>query len=377
IRRDPDVDHVASFIGVDGSNATLNGGRFSISLKPREHRASAADITARLSRAAQGVAGVNLYLQSVQDLQIDSSLSRTQYQFTLEGTDADELEEAAGRLLTELRKHPVLADVATDLSAGAPTLSLEIDRDTASRLGVTAQAIDDTLYDAFGQRQIQTIFTQLNLYRVILEVSPELRSDTGALGRLYARSTAGSLVPLSAFVRTDRHRAPLTVRHQGQFPVVTLSFNLAPGASLGEAIDAIHASQAAIDLPPAIRGEFQGAAEAFQVSLASEPFLILAALITVYIVLGILYESFIHPITILSTLPSAGLGALIALRLTGTEFSVIALIGIILLIGIVKKNAIMMIDFALEAGRGQGRQDRDRVDEALVEDAEHDVDRDQ
>ncbi len=367
VLKDPDVATVASFIGADGTNSTLNSGRLSIALKPRaERRASASEIVARLQPKLAQVDGITLYLQAVQDLQIDSRASRTQFQYTLEDADADELRTWAPRVLDELKKLPELTDAAGDQQAGGLQMSLTIDRDTAARLGVAPQAIDDTLYDAFGQRQISTIFTQLNLYRVILEIKPELSQSPDALRLIYVKSQTGVQVPLSAFTTFSRVLSPLSISHQGQFPAVTLSFNTATGVSLGTAVDAVHAAEARVGLPPGVHAAFQGTAQAFSDSLASEPILILAALLVVYIVLGVLYESYIHPITILSTLPSAGVGALLALMICGTEFSIIALIGIILLIGIVKKNAIMMIDFALEAERDQGMTPLDAIREACL-----------
>jgi len=366
VRRDPDVDHVVSFIGADGTNATVNSGRLSITLKPRGDRESTSDeVIARLKPLLAQVTGVATHLQSVQDLQVDSRVGRTQYQYTMEDADGKELEEWSGKMLAKIRTLPELTDVTSDQQAAGPQLSLEIDRDTASRLGISPQLIDDTLYDAFGQRQISTIFTQLNLYRVILEVKPEASEDPRALDRLYVRSASGSQVPLSSFVRMTHTTAPLALSHQGQFPAVTLSFNLAKG-SLGDAVEAIHRAEDEIGLPAGIRAGFSGTAKAFKDSLESEPLLILAALVTVYIVLGVLYESYIHPITILSTLPSAGIGALLALMICGSEFSVIALIGIILLIGIVKKNAIMMIDFALEAEREHGMSPEESIHQACL-----------
>ena len=351
---DPDVATVASFIGADGTNATTNSGRFSVALAPRSKRkSSATEIIRRLQPKLAGVQGVTLYLQSVQDLQIDNRLSRTQYQYTLEDADPAELSEWAPKVLEKLRALPQLTDVASDQQDGGLQLQLTIDRDTAGRLGVSPQAIDDTLYDAFGQRQVSIIFTQLNLYRVILEVRPEDAKNADALSRIYVRSATGDPVALSAFARYKTRPAALSLSHQGQFPSVTLSFNTAPGVSLGEAVEAIRRAEADLSPPPGLHGDFQGAARAFQESLASEPILLLAALLTVYIVLGVLYESYIHPITIISTLPSAGVGALLALILCRIEFGIIALIGIILLVGIVKKNAIMMIDFALEAERDE------------------------
>ncbi len=367
VLEDPDVATVASFIGADGTNATLNSGRLSIALKPRGDRhADAAEIIARLQPKLALASGITVYLQAVQDLQIDSRQSRTQFQYTLEDADAAELRAWAPRVLEELGKLPELTDVAGDQQSGGLQMSLTIDRDTAARLGVAPQAIDDTLYDAFGQRQISTIFTQLNLYRVILEIKPELAESPDALRLIHVRSQSGDQVPLSAFTTFSRVLAPLSITHQGQFPAVTISFNTAPSVSLGEAVDAVHRAEARLGLPPGVHAEFQGTAQAFSESLASEPILILAALLVVYIVLGVLYESYIHPITILSTLPSAGVGALLALIVCGTEFSIIALIGIILLIGIVKKNAIMMIDFAVEAERDQGMTPFDAIREACL-----------
>jgi multidrug efflux pump len=345
---------VASAIGADGTNPTVNSGRLTIILKPRgERSATAGAIMQRLKPELAKVAGIACHLQAVQDLQIDTRASRTQFQYTLEDPDPMELAEWASRLTDELRTLPELADVVSDQQTSGRGLALTIDRDSASRLGVSPQAIDDALYDAFGQRQVSTMFTQLNLYRVVLEVKPEYREGARALSQLYVRSDSGQPVPLQSFARFEEKAAPLVVNHQGQFPAVTISFDVARGHSLGAAVDAIRNAEARIGLPASVRANFAGAARAFQESLASEPLLILAALVTVYIVLGVLYESYIHPITILSTLPSAGVGALLALMLTGHEFTIIALIGVILLIGIVKKNAIMMIDFAIEAERDQ------------------------
>jgi multidrug efflux pump len=367
VAADPDVASVASFIGADGTNATANSGRLSITLKPRDKRkADAETIIARLQPKVAAIDGIALYLQSVQDLTIDSRASRTQYQYTLEDASAEELGAWGPRMLEELRALPELTDVASDQQAAGLSMALTIDRDTASRLGVQLQAIDDVLYDAFGQRQVSTIFTQLNLYRVILEVKPEMKKDPSALAQLYVPSTTGEPIPLSAFTRMAETRVPLSISHQGQFPAATLSFNTAPGVALGQAVDAIHAAERRIDLPPGVHAAFQGTAQAFRASLASEPLLILAALLTVYIVLGVLYESTIHPVTILSTLPSAGVGALLALIVCRTDFSIIALIGIILLIGIVKKNGIMMIDFALEAERERGLTPEAAIHEACL-----------
>jgi multidrug efflux pump len=371
IRTDPDVASVSSFIGADGTNPTLNSGRLSITLKPHGERAGAPEIIDRLNGRLDDLAGVAVYLQAVQDLQIDTRASRTQYQYTLEDADAAELATWAPRLLDKLRALPELTDAASDQQSGGLQLSLVVDRDTASRLGVTSQMIDDTLYDAFGQRQVSTIFTQLNLYRVILEVAPAYQQNPQALDQIYVKAasavpTTGVAVPLSAFAHYERREAALSIAHEGQFPAVTLSFNVAPGASLGKAVDVVDAAFASLGAPAGVHGDFQGAAAAFGDSLASEPLLILAALLTVYIVLGVLYESYIHPVTILSTLPSAGVGAFLALILCRQEFSIIALIGIVLLIGIVKKNAIMMIDFALEAEREEHKSPRDAIHQACL-----------
>jgi len=364
VRGDPDVASVVSFIGADGTNASANTGRLSITLRPRESRnADVETIIRRLQPRLHAVEGMAVFLQAVQDLQVDTRTARTQYQYTLEDSDPDELAAYTPRLMRELG---ALRDLTSDLQGTGLALEVLVDRDTASRMGVTAQVIDDTLYNAFGQRQASLIFTQLNQYRVILELRPEDRRDPRALERIYVRAQGGGQVPLSAFCRFVRRPSRLTVMHQGQFPVVTLSFNLQPGMSLGDAVEIIRAAERRIEMPPGIRAEFQGSAKAFQESLASQPLLILAALIAVYIVLGVLYESFIHPITILSTIPSAGVGAFLALLVTGTDFSVIALIGVILLIGIVKKNAIMMIDFALEAERDEGLSPREAIHKACL-----------
>jgi multidrug efflux pump len=358
---------VASFIGSDGTNPTTNSGRLSITLKPRDERSTTAEgIIARLQPKLATVDGASVFLQSVQDLQIDSRISRTQYQYTLEDADPSELQTWAPKLLAELRKEHVLKDVASDQETAGLQVSLTIDRDTASRLGISPQAVDDTLYDAFGQRQVSIIFTQLNLYRVILEVKPDMARTAEALQNLYVRAASGAPVPLSTIVHETTTNTALAINHQGQFPAVTISFNLASGESLGDAVSAIQAAQTRIGVPPSVHSDFVGTAQAFNTSLASEPLLILAAIVTVYIVLGVLYESYIHPVTIISTLPSAGVGALLALWVCRTDFSVIALIGIVLLIGIVKKNAIMMIDFALEAERDQGMTPEQAIHQACL-----------
>ena len=367
ILADPAVSSLSSFIGVDGINTTLNSGRLQINLKPfEERRDSAQDIIARLQRAVADVDGITLYLQPVQDLTVEDRVSRTQYQYTLEDADPEDLNRWAPALVEALQALPELRDVSSDQQNQGLASLLTIDRSTASRLGITPQLIVDTLYDAFGQRQVSTMFTQLNQYRVILEVMPEFQRGPQALQFLDIRSLTGGQVPLNVFTQVSETTTPLAISRQGQFPAVTLSFNLTSGYSLGDAVNAIEHAAQRIGLPASIRGSFQGTAQAFQTSLGNETWLILAALVTVYIVLGILYESYIHPLTILSTLPSAGVGALLALMLFGTEFSVIALIGIILLIGIVKKNAIMMIDFALEAERKDGKPPEEAIYEACL-----------
>jgi len=367
ILEDPAVESLSSFIGVDGTNTTLNSGRILINLKPsHERRIGALDVLHRLQSSLERVEGITLFLQPVQDLTVEDRLSRTQYQYSLEDPDTAELNVWAPKMVDALRALPELRDVSSDQQDQGLQSLLTIDRSTASRLGITPQMIDDTLYDAFGQRQVSTIFTQLNQYRVVLEVKPDFQQGPGALQDIYVRSLRGGQVPLSAFTQFTETTAPLSVTHQGQFPAITLSFNLAPGVSLGDAVRRIDTATQEIGLPASIRGSFQGTAEAFQASLSSQPLLILAALVTVYIVLGVLYESYIHPLTILSTLPSAGVGALLALLLCRTELSVIALIGIILLIGIVKKNAIMMIDFALDAERQEGKSAIEAIYEACL-----------
>lgn len=364
ILEEPAVESLTSFIGIDGTNTTLNSGRMYINLKPlRERSGDAGDIIRRLEARVAAVEGLTLHLQPVQDLTVEDRVSRTQFQYTLEDADPEELSRWAPKLLESLQQRPELRDVSSDqLTQGLASL-VEIDRNTASRMGITPQLVTDTLYDAFGQRQVSTMFTQLNQYRVILEVMPEFQKGPEALQALEVRGSGGS-VPLNVFTRVTETTVPLVISRQGQFPAVTISFNLAPGGSLGEAVAAIRHVTQELGLPASIRGNFQGAAQAFQSSLEHEPLLILAALITVYIVLGILYESYIHPLTILSTLPSAGVGALLALLLFRMDFSIIALIGIILLIGIVKKNAIMMIDFALEAERVEGKPPEQAIYEA-------------
>lgn len=355
ILEDHAVESLSSFIGIDGTNTTLNSGRIQINLKPLEERhESASAVIHRLQPKLAEVDGITLFLQPVQDLTVETRVSRTQYQYSLEDPNLEELREWAPKFVAGLQELPELADVASDQQSSGLQLQVKIDRDTAARLGVTPQMIDDALYDAFGQRQVSIMFTQLNQYRLVLEVAPEFRNEPRDLEGLYIRAADGGEMPLSSFTSIEESHTPLAINHQGQFPVVTVSFNLAPGVSLGQAVEAIERKRQELEMPASIVGGFQGTAEAFLVSLKNTPLLILAALVTVYIVLGVLYESYVHPITILSTLPSAGVGALVALMLWQIDLSVIAIIGIILLIGIVKKNAIMMIDFALDAQRNEG-----------------------
>jgi multidrug efflux pump len=355
VLKDRDVASVASFVGAGTVNATMNSGRLYINLKPRDKRkANVEEIIARLREATKDLEGISLSMQAVQDVQIDSRVSRTQFQYTLQDADEAELSVWSAKLLAKLRTLPELTDVASDEQPGGLQVTVTIDREKASRLNILPQAIDDTLYDAFGQRQVSTIFTQLSQYRVVLEAEPQFQLTPAALNKVYVKSAAGQAVPLSTFASVKTGTAPLTIAHQDQFPSVTLSFNLNPGSSLGRAVTAIQAAEKEIGLPETVATTFSGSAAEFRSSLKSQPFLILAAIIVIYIVLGVLYESYIHPITILSSLPSAGLGALLALLLTRTDLSLISLIGIILLIGIVEKNAIMMIDFALDAERNEG-----------------------
>ncbi len=417
--KDPAVESLSSFVGIDGTNTTLNSGRILINLKPLEDRdASASEVIRRLQPDLEKVSGITLYMQPVQDLSVESRVSRTQFQYALEDPNVDELNTYAPRMVAEMQKQPELIDVASDQMSGGLQQRILYDRETAYRLGINPSTIDQTLYDAFGQREVSTIFTQLNQYHVVLEVAPEFQDSVQDLRNIYIRtgmsstgstglisggtgntvlngpssslsaanaslsgggssssSTAiqsssvfntGGQVPLAAFTRVQETSAPLTVNHQGQFPAVTLSFNLSNGASLGDAIKAVNRAKAAINIPASVQTSFQGTASAFQNSLSNEPILILAALVTVYIVLGVLYESYIHPITILSTLPSAGVGALLALLITGNDFNIVGLIGIVLLIGIVKKNGIMVIDFALDAERKEGMKAEDAIYQACL-----------
>ncbi|MCC8430217.1 MdtB/MuxB family multidrug efflux RND transporter permease subunit [Reyranella aquatilis] len=368
ILKDPAVESLSSFVGVDGTNPTLNSGRMLINLKPRSERSlSAAQVIRRLQRETASVPGISLYMQPSQDLTIDSTVSRTQYQFVLESANASEFDAWVPRLMDRLEKLPELVDVTSDLQNKGLSMFIRIDRDAAARFGITAATVDNVLYDVFGQRIVSTVYTQSNQYRVIYEVEPEMARSLKSLNDLYLPGSAsGKQVPLSAIATFEERTAPLRLDRFGQFPATTISFNLAQGYALGQAVDAIVAAQREIGMPRSITTHFQGAALAFQKSLDSQLLLILAAIVTVYIVLGVLYESYIHPITILSTLPSAGIGALLALMLAGTDLSIVAIIGIVLLIGIVKKNAIMMIDFALDAERNEGKAPREAIHQACL-----------
>jgi multidrug efflux pump len=367
ILQDPAVASVSSFIGVDGVNTTLNAGRVLINLKPHEARnATASQVIDRLKPNIAKLEGMTLYMQPVQDLTIEDRVSRTQYQFSLEDSKPDELAVQTVRLVDKLSTLPQLTDVVSDLQDQGLQAYLNIDRDSAARLGVTPAAIDNALYNAFGQRLISTIFTQASQYRVVLEVKPEFKRGPSALNDIYVASSTGGQIPLATVATVTEKSASLAINHIGQFPASTISFNLAPGYSLGDAVKAIEVAEKEIAIPVSVRTSFQGAALAFSASLTSTLLLILAAIVTMYIVLGVLYESYIHPITILSTLPSAGVGALLALMLSRTDLGIIAIIGIILLIGIVKKNAIMMIDFALDAERNEGKAPREAIFQACL-----------
>ncbi|MDR3455129.1 MAG: efflux RND transporter permease subunit, partial [Rhodoferax sp.] len=347
---------------VDGTNTTLNSGRIQITLKPLDQRGvTASEVIQRLQPKLAAVDGIQLFLQPLQDLTVEDRVSRTQFQYALEDPDQAELATYTRQMVRELAKESVVTDVASDLQDQGLGAQLVIDRDTAARLGIAMADVDNTLYDAFGQRQVSTMFTQLNQYHVVMEVGANFQTDPSTLNNLYVKSANGTQVPLGMVAHWQQTRAQLAIGHHGQFPSTVVSFNLAPGKALGDAVNAVHRVEQRINMPPSINASFEGTAAAFQTSLANEPLLILAALVTVYIVLGVLYESYIHPITIISTLPSAGVGALLALMITRTEFSVIALIGIILLIGIVQKNAIMMIDFALDDERRMGKPPEEAI----------------
>jgi len=367
ILKDPAVASLSSFIGVDGDNVTLNSGRMQIALKPHAQRSESATVVMRrLTEEAKNVAGITVTMQPVQDLTIEDRVSRAQYQFTLGSPDSKALAEWVPRLVARLKQLPQLSDVASDLQNNGLQAFVDIDRDAAGRLGVTVAAIDNALYDAFGQRLISTIFTQSSQYRVVLEVQPAFQAGPAALDGLYVPTASGQQVPLTSVARIEERDTPLLISHVGQFPAATVSFNVAAGASLGSAVKAIQQAETALGLPMSIETSFQGAALAFQSSLTNTLLLILAAVVTKYIVLGVLYENAIHPITILSTLPSAGIGALLSLMLAGSELDVIGIIGIILLIGIVKKNAILMIDFALSAEREQELAPREAIYQACL-----------
>jgi multidrug efflux pump len=367
ILKDPDVLSLSSYIGVDGNNVTLNSGRFLINLKPRADRSSnVADAIRRLKSETDDIAGVTLYMQPVQDLTLDTTISRTEYQFTLESADATALSTWTPKLLTALRRQPELADVVSNQEDNGLAAYITIDRDSAARLGISVGTVDNALYDAFGQRIVSTIFTQSNQYRVILEADPASYQSVDSLASIYVPSAGGGQVPLSAIAKVDVETRPLLINHLAQFPATTVSFNLAPSVSLGAAVTAIENAERGSEVPSSIRTTFQGAALAFRSNLTNELLLLVAAVLVMYIVLGVLYESFIHPITILSTLPSAGIGALLALMLAGDDLTIIALIGIILLIGIVKKNAILMIDFAVVAQRDEGLSPREAIYKACL-----------
>jgi multidrug efflux pump len=365
ILENPAVESLSSFIGVDGTNSTLNSGRIQINLKPLSERKSAAEVIEELASAARRLNGINLYMQPVQDITVADIVSRTEYQYSMQDPNADELAQYAGRFVDRLKQLPELEDVSSDLQNGGRQVALQLDRPTASRLGISAQTLDDTLYDSFGQRQVSTLFTQLNQYHLIMEVQNDFRVSPANLGDIYISSTAGP-IPISAITRASQTTGPILLSHMGQFPATTVSFNLAGDTSLGAAVKAIQKVQQELPEPPAMIGAFQGTVAAFVGSLANEGILLLSALLTVYIVLGVLYESYIHPVTILSTLPSASVGALLALLICGDELTVVAIIGIVLLIGIVQKNAIMMIDFALEAQRKEHKSALEAIREACL-----------
>jgi multidrug efflux pump len=375
ILTDPDVVNLSSFVGVDGSNTTVNSGRFLISLKPHDERKlTSQDIVRRIGDEVKGVEGITLFLQPVQDLTTDTTVSATQYQFVLENVNLSQLNIWVPKLVAQLQTVPEITDVASDLQQSGLTADIVIDRKSAARFGITPATVDNALYDAFGQRIASTIFTQSNQYRVILEAAPNLQGGLSSLGSIYVPSSTASTsitsragqVPLSAISTVSVKETPLRIEHLGQFPAATISFNLAPGASLGDAVGEIREAQQVVKLPDGFIASFRGATSAFESSLSNEIFLLIAAIVTMYIILGVLYESFIHPITILSTLPSAGVGALLALMFTGCGLDVMGIVGILLLIGIVKKNAIMMVDFALEAERDHGKSPQEAIYEACL-----------
>jgi multidrug efflux pump len=366
ILKNPAVESLSSFIGVDGTNTTLNSGRIQINLKPLKQRESATEVIRELRQSVAGLDDISLYMQPVQDITVEDIVSRTEFQYSMQDPNADELARYSASFLSRLKQLPELEDVASDQQTQGRQAALTFDRPTAARLGLTPQNIDDALYDGFGQRQVSTLFTQLNQYHLVMEVQPGFRTGPGNLNDIYLHSSGGPSVPLSAITKATQVIAPLLISHMGQFPATTVSFNLAPGASLGEAVSAIRKVKEQLPAPAALQGTFQGTVQAFVGSLSNEGILVLSALVTVYIVLGILYESYIHPVTILSTLPSAGVGALLALLICGDELTVVAIIGIVLLIGIVQKNAIMMIDFALEGQRKENKSAFDAIHEACL-----------
>jgi multidrug efflux pump len=367
VKGDPDVTGVVSVIGAGSVNPTTNVGRLVLTLKPRSSRSDdVAAVVARLKERVASIPGMTVYFQPVQDIQISTQSSRSLYQYTLTGTDAARVSEWARKLVGELRRDPLFQDVSSEVQEGGLRAALDIDRARAGQLGVSVQGVNDTLNDAFAQRQISTVYGQANQYRVVLEALPQYQRDPSILSKLYLPGLAGAQVPLSAVATLIRTTAPLAISHHAQFPAASLSFNLAPGEALGDAVERVKTIESHIGMPTSIVGVFSGDAAEFSKSLAGQPWLILAALVTIYIVLGVLYESYIHPITILSTLPSAGVGAILALMLFGQDLSVIGLIGIILLMGIVKKNAIMMIDFALEAERHQGMSATEAIVQACL-----------
>ncbi|MDE2240161.1 MAG: efflux RND transporter permease subunit, partial [Rhodospirillales bacterium] len=367
--KDPDVVSLTSYIGVDGTNTTLNQGRFLINLRPKGQRSlTAAQLIPRLNQEVRDIPGISLYLQPVQDLTLDTTISPTQYQFVLEDPNSGDFTTYVPKLVQKLKTLPQISDVASSLQAAGNSVYIDINRTNAARFGITPATVDSALYDAFGQRIISTIFTQSDQFRVIMGVSPDRMTSVASLGNIYlpSSSASGGQVPLSAIATFTVQKASLVIQHLGQFPATTISFNLAPGAALGPAVNTIERAEKQEQLPKAMQTSFQGAAAQFQNSLSNEVYLLIAAIIAVYIVLGVLYESFVHPITILSTLPSAGIGALIFLWLAGDGLGVIGIIGIVLLIGIVKKNAIMMIDFALHAERHEGKPPREAIHEAAL-----------
>jgi multidrug efflux pump len=366
ILKNPAVTSLSSFIGVDGTNTTLNSGRIQINLTPLSERKSATDVIRELQSAAAHVDGITLYMQPVQDISVEDIVSRTEYQYSMQDPNAKELQQYVNRFVERLKQLPELEDVASDQQTEGREVALQFDRPTAARLGLTPQNIDDTLYDGYGQRQVSTLFTQLNQYHLIMEVEPKFRTNPKNLADLYLHSATGASIPLSTITKASEVTAPVLISHMGQFPATTVSFNLAPDASLGAAVTAIRKVEKELPPPAALIATFQGTAQAFVGSLSNEGILVLSALLTVYIVLGVLYESYIHPVTILSTLPSASVGALLALLICGDELTVVAIIGIVLLIGIVQKNAIMMIDFALEAQRKEHKSAFDAIHEACL-----------